>query len=149
MSTPAPGALGSTMGLLQADSSGQRQREHPASSAGSAPGRGGGGGRTSFPSTSTKPWQPGLPEALEPRIWGGSLQDGWTGHHGREGRSSPQRPLVKAGASSARGARPSHDPAPTASPCQGLAAPPAQRARLPSPFPNPLCQQKPCGSHYS
>lgn len=64
-STHAPGALGSTVGLLHADSSGQSQREHPASGAGSAPGRGG-GGRASLPPIPTKPWQPGLPETLVP-----------------------------------------------------------------------------------
>lgn len=54
VSTHTPGALGSTTGLLHTDSSGQSQREHPASGAGSAPRRGG-GGRTLLPRIPTKP----------------------------------------------------------------------------------------------
>lgn len=156
VSTHAPGALGSTMGLLHTDSSGQSQREHPASDAGSTPGQG--GGRTSLLPIPTKPQQPRLPETLGPQIWAGgrgwkegkSLA-GWT-DASRTGRQitaareapSPQRQPVKAGTPGARAAWPSRDPAPTASPCLRLAAPPAQPARLPSPSPNPSRQQKPC-----
>lgn len=50
--THAPSALGSTAGLLHTDSSAQSQREHPASSTGSAPRQ---GGKTWLSPIPTKP----------------------------------------------------------------------------------------------
>lgn len=123
------------MGLLHADSSGQSQREHPASGAGSAPGRGG-GGRASLPPMPTKPWQPGLAEMLVPRIfWGG-----WVDRCLRTQRQVTaarealilQRQLAKAAVLGARAAWPSHDPAPSSS---------SSPARLPV----PAQTQKSCG----